>query len=76
MTEQDRKQIENDVKEIGKEILDRKLTKEEIKENTNALVDYFEIILDEDTDGNEDAAWALFDDDFYNKLKEYLEQND
>ena len=76
MTEQDRKQIENDVKEIGKEILDRKLTKEEIKENTNALVDYFEIILDEDTDGNEDAAWALFDDDLYNKLKEYLEQND
>ena len=76
MNENDKKQIENDVKTIGKEILERELTEEEIKTSTDALIDYFEILLDEDAGGDEDAAWALFNDDFYDRLKHYLTKDD
>ena len=66
-------EIRNDVKVNGKEILGRELTKTEIQENAQALVDYFEILVAEDCDGDEEAAYDLFNEDFYDKLKEQLE---
>lgn len=67
-------EIRNDVKINGEKILGRKMTKAEIKENAQALVDYFDILVMEDCDGDEEAAYALFDEDFYDKLKEQLEE--
>ncbi len=71
----DTNDIRDDVQTIGKDILDRPLTEEEIKENAQALVDYYEILLEEDCDGDEDAAYNLFNEDFHDKLKEQLEEN-
>lgn len=67
-------EIRNDVKINGEKILGRKMTKAEIKENAQALVDYFDILVMEDCDGDEEEAYALFDEDFYDKLKEQLEE--
>lgn len=67
-------EIRNDVKINGEKILGRKMTKAEIEENTQALVDYFDILVVEDCDGDEEAAYALFDENFYDKLKEQLKE--
>ncbi len=65
-----------DVRTNGEKILGRKMTEKEIEENAEALVDYFETLLSEDCDGNEEAANDLFNKDFFDKLKEQLENND
>lgn len=67
-------EIKKDIKTVGAKILGRKLTSEEVRENAEAMVDYFEILLTEDCDGDEEAAYALFNDDFYDYLKEILEK--
>lgn len=67
-------EIRNDVKVNGEKILGRKMTKAEIEENAQALVDYFDILVMEDCDGDEEAAYDLFNEDFYDKLKEQLEE--
>lgn len=66
-------EIKKDVKTNGEKILGRKMTEAEIEENAQALVDYFDILVMEDCDGDEEAALDLFNDDFYDKLKEQLE---
>lgn len=76
MSEEEIKEVRKDVKKYGKEILGRKLTEEEIEENTQALLDYYEILLAEDCDGDEEAAYDLFNEDFYDKLTEYLEMEE
>ena len=66
-------EIRNDVKINGEKILGRKMTKAEIEENAQALVDYFDLLM-EDCKGDEEAAYDLFNEDFYDKLKEQLEE--
>lgn len=66
-------EIKNDAKINGEKILDRKMTEAEVKENSQALVDYFNIIFIEDCDEDEEASRALFNENFYDKLKEQLE---
>ena len=68
----DEENLKNDVINIGKDILGRELTEEEIEECTQAFKEYYEILL-EDAEDDEEAALALFDEDFYDKLTEYLE---
>lgn len=61
-----------DVIEVGTEILGRKLTEEEIDELTEAMESrynlYFEM-YDEDVDID-----ALFNEDFYDALKENIDE--
>ena len=67
-------EIRKDVKVNGEKILGRKMTKEEVEENAQALVDYYEILLAEDCDGDEEAAYELFNWNFHDKLEEQLEE--
>ena len=67
-------EIRKDVKVNGEKILGRKMTKAEIEENAQALVDYFDILVMDDCDGDEEAAYDLFNEDFYDKLKEQIEE--
>ena len=61
-----------DVKNIGKNILGRDLTEKELGENTQAMEDYYEILLTEDCNNDEESAKALFDETFYEHLKEII----
>lgn len=61
-----------DVIEIGKEILGRELTEEEIDELTEAMESRYNLyceMYDEDVDID-----ALFNEDFYDALKENIEE--
>ena len=62
----------DDVQKNGTEILGRKLTDNEVRENAQTLVDYYYTLLTEDCDDDEEAAMALFNEDFYDRLKEQL----
>lgn len=62
----------DDVQKNGTEILGRKLTDNEVQENAQTLVDYYYTLLTEDCDDDEEAAMALFNEDFYDRLKEQL----
>lgn len=61
-----------DVIEIGAEILERELTEEEINELTEAMEGRYNLyceMYDEDVDID-----ALFNEDFYDALKENIEE--
>lgn len=61
-----------DVIEIGAEILGRKLTEEEVDELTEAMESRYSLyceMYDEDVDID-----ALFNEDFYDALKENIEE--
>ena len=63
--------IINDVKKNAAEICGRELTEKELNENVQAMLDYYEMCF-EGSEGDEDAAKALFDETFYEHLKEIL----
>lgn len=65
------KDIINDVKTNAAEICGRELTEDELNENVQAMLDYYEMCL-EDSEGNEVAAKDFFDETFYEHLKEIL----
>ena len=65
-------EFREDIIEIGKEILDRELTVEEIDEIESAMQGRYEMYFedyDEDVDIDE-----LFNEDFYDSLKEIMEE--
>ena len=61
-------QVLTETGEALPEIEDRLIDEEIVLE---AFEDYYEILLEDSED--EEAALALFDEDFYDKLTEYLE---